>query len=86
MGELDFKEARYNAVLKVMEGDRKRYAELEKKYKLLQSEFNTLKIVHMNVINDCIDKKHELREQVKKLKGDYNDLLDRERNKGWNEL
>ena len=47
MTEGDFKDARNKAVLKVMEGDRKRFVELEKKYKLLQSEHNILKRTYL---------------------------------------
>ena len=67
MTEGDFRDARNKAVLKVMEGDRKRFVELEKKYKMLQSEFNILKRVHLDVVNDCIEQKHKLRERIKKL-------------------
>ena len=43
MTELEFHESRYAAVLKVMEGDRKRFNILEKEYKQLQSEYNCYK-------------------------------------------
>ena len=82
----DFESARNKAILKVMEGDRKRYLDLERRFKILQSEYNTLLIVHMNVIDDCIKKKHKLREHTKKIKEDFNKLLHEEQNKGWNDL
>ena len=64
----EFHVARYNGILAVMKKDRENYHALEKKYKLLQSEFNVLKQVHLRVINDCIEQKHKLREKIKKQK------------------
>ena len=62
-------------VLKVMEGDRKRFAALEKKYKLLQSEHNVLKRTYLNLLDghiDIIDGKNKtikrLRESKKAMK------------------
>ena len=84
--ECDFESARNKAILSVMKKDRERYELLEKKYKLLLSENTVLRKTYMDVLNDCIDKKHELRKKIKKHKADYNKLLEREQNKGWNEL
>ena len=82
----EFHVARYNGILAVMKKDRERFNALEKKYKLLQSEFNILKRVHLNVINDCLETKHQMREKIKKQNADYNKLLNREQNKGWNPI
>ena len=79
---LNFEASRMRGVLKVMEGDRKRFVELEKKYKALQSEHNILKISYLNLLNDhldIIDGKNKtikkLREKVKKQKEEFvNDL------------
>ena len=97
MTELEFHESRYAAVLKVMEGDRKRFNILEKEYKQLQSEYNVLKITHLNLLeNTASDRIKDAQRYIKmnqkyiddkqKLKDDYNKLLEREQNKGWNEL
>ena len=73
-----------------MKKDRNQYFKLQQKYDRLQSEFNVLKKTHMGVIEDCIDSKHKLREQLKKQKQksnhDYNEMLHEMENKGWNEL
>lgn len=42
-------------VLKVMGGDRKRFAELEKKYKMLQSEHNVLKRTYLNLLDGHVE-------------------------------
>ena len=84
--ELDFNEARYTAVLKVMEGDRKRFNILEKEYKQLQSEYNILKRAHLNLLeNTASDRIKDAQKQIK-LKQDYNKLLHEKENQGWNEL
>ena len=64
----DFGRARYEAILNVMKKDRAQYFELQKKYDRLQSEFNVLKKTHFKVVDDCVESKHKLREQIKKLK------------------
>ena len=86
MTELDFNESRYAAVLKVMEGDRKRFNILEKEYKQLQSEYNCLKITHLNLLENTASDRIKDAEKVIKLKQDYNKLLHERENKGWNEL
>lgn len=82
----EFYNARYNGAVKVITDQEEQIRKLEKQLKQLQSEFNVLKKTHMDVINDCIDKKQALRKRNQKLKDDYNKLLEREQNKGWNEL
>ena len=71
-------------VLKVMEGDRKRFAALEKKYKMLQSEHNVLKKTYLELLNghlDIVDGKNKtikrLRESKKAMKGQFIKDLDK---------
>ena len=66
--EENFESSRNKAILAVMKVDREKYADLEKKYKLLQSEFNVLKKTHMGVIEDCINQKRVMRDEIKRLK------------------
>ena len=53
---IEFERARYNGVLAVMKGDRKRYNELEKKYKGVVSELNILKIKYLELQENYIKK------------------------------
>ena len=53
---LNFEASRMRGVLKVMEGDRKRFAELEKKLKLIESEYNLLKIKYLELQENYIKK------------------------------
>ena len=86
MTELEFHESRYAAVLKVMEGDRKRFNILEKEYKQLQSKYNILKRSHLNFLEESSERRIKDAEKVIKLKQNFNKLLELEQNKGWNEL
>lgn len=45
----EFHVARYNGILAVMKKDRERFASLEKKYKLLESELNLLKKSYLDL-------------------------------------
>ena len=64
----EFHVARYNGILAVMKKDRDQYFKLQQKYDRLLSEFNVLKRVHLDLVNDCIEQKHKLRERIKCLK------------------
>ena len=79
----DFEKARYEAILNVMKKDRAQYFELQKKYDKLLIDFQKLKRDHFNTVDACVESKHKLREQIKKLKEksrkDYNKLLDDQR-------
>ena len=64
-----------------------------KNFKILQSEHNILKRNYLNLIEGHIDivvgknkTIKKLREQIRFAAKDYNKLLNREQNKGWNEL
>ena len=74
------------AILKVMEGDRKRFNELEKKYKQLQSDYNFLKITHLTFLEENAEDRIKDAKRVVKIKDDYNKLLHEKENQGWNEL
>ena len=69
-----------------MKKDRAQAFKLQVKYDKLLIEFQELKKIYMGVLNDCMEKKHDLREKVKSLKDSYNKLLHEEQNKGWNDL
>ena len=86
MTDLEFSESRYAAVLKVMEGDRKRFNILEKEYKQLQSEYNCLKITHLTFLEENAEDRVKDAKRVVKIKEDYNKLLHERENQGWNEL
>ena len=72
----DFGRARYEAILNVMKKDRAQYFELQKKYDKLLLNFQKLKRDHLNMVDDCVESKHKLREQVKKLKDKIEWLLE----------
>ena len=67
----EFHVARYNGVLSVMKKERDQYFELQKKYDALVHQLQRLAVAYMGTINDCIDKKHKLREKIKKQKEDF---------------
>ena len=79
---LNFEKARYNGVVTVIADQIKQISNLEKKYKLLQSEHNVLKRTYLNLLDghvDIIDGKNKtikrLRLKVKEQKKDFvNDL------------
>ena len=57
---LNFEASRMRGVLKVMEGDRKRFAALEKKYKGIVSELNILKIKYIELQESYIKKVYKV--------------------------
>ena len=69
-----------------MKKDRAQAFKLQVKYDKLLIEFQELKKIYMGVLNDCMEKKHDLREKIKKQNDDFNKLLHETENKGWNEL
>ena len=69
-----------------MKKDRAQAFKLQAKYDKLLIEFQELKKIYMGVLNDCMEKKHDLREKIKKQNDDFNKLLHETENKGWNEL
>jgi len=64
----EFHNARYNGILEVMKKDREQYFKLQQNYDRLLSEFNVMKIKYLEVVNDCIDKKIQLRDEIRRLK------------------
>ena len=79
---LSFEKARYNGVVMVIADQIKQISNLEKKYKLLQSEHNALKRTYLNLLDghvDIINGKNktikQLRLKVKEQKKEFvNDL------------
>ena len=67
---LNFEASRMRGVLKVMEGDRKRFVELEKKYKTKCSEHNILKKTYLDLLNghlEIVDGKNKtIKREIKK--------------------
>lgn len=55
------------------------FNELEDKHELLKKEY-------MALVDECSNKTERLKHRINKHKDDYNKLLEREQNKGWNEL
>ena len=65
---LNFESARNKAILKVMKGDRERYASLEKRHKILASEHNMLKKTYLELLDGHLDIVDGKNKTIKKLR------------------
>ena len=76
----EFHNARYNGAVKVIADQQEQIRKLEKQLKQLQSEFNVLKKTHLEVIDDCVNRKvvlNKLKKNFIVLKNQNQRLLNR---------
>ena len=65
---LSFEKARYNGVVTVIADQIKQISNLEKKYKMLQSEHNILKRTYLSLVEGHIDMGIKKDKTIKKLR------------------